>query len=288
MAQLIFLLGIVLLFFLYTIAKRTKFSFLRFNQQGDRKSPEKYITLLYQETSRYDFLKSQPLFFLDNEIEEEPNAERFSYRIAEAILNYLEVPFSSIRVVYTHKNETPNVVMNDIHGFDFYIPDDLKKSKGAIRSLIAYECTRIFLAFQGDTFATKVKNHHLTDYAVIFLGLGVVFLKDLEELIDLLRHIEPEFSFYTDLDDLLFLMAVYMFQRQVPVEAVSGHLPSYQMRKIQRAHHDLTKSSYQVLYKDAFDVNVRCQYCYQILRVPAGRKLRVTCSTCGSKFEVKT
>ncbi len=288
MSHVILLVGIIFIYVIFMVMRRSKFSFTSVKNQDDSKKPEDQLTILYQETAGQAFLKSDPLFFLDDEIENEPNAEKYSYRIAKSILTFLNVSFSTIKVIYSARNEPPRVAMNDYQGYDFYIPIDLKKSKGAIRSLIAYECCRIFMAHQKIEFANHVKSRHLNDYATIFIGLGVVFLKDLEDLVDLLRHVEPEFSYFTDLNDLFFVMAAYLHQRGLTVDALDDQLRPYYLRMISRSWHDLKKMPYIVVHKDAFDANIRCQKCFQILRVPAGKKLLVTCSTCNEQFEVKT
>ncbi len=288
MSQIFLLIGVILLYFLYTIVKRSKISLLNLKRKDNQKKPEDYVTMLYRETVKFGFLKSRPLFLLDDRIKNEPDAETYSHRIVEDIMSYLEIPFSSIKINYSAKNEPPRVEMNDIHGFDFYIPADLKHSKGAIQSQLVFECSRIFMAFQRGEFSLKVKNQRLYDYVTIFTGLGVVFLQDLEDLIDLLRHIEPEFSYYTNVNDLLFLMAVYLHQRNLELNVLEGQLNSYQLRKIGRAYLELTKMPYRLLHKDAFDANIICQKCFQILRVPAGKKLQVTCNTCATQFEAKT
>ncbi len=288
MSQLFILLSIIFIYFLYKMAKRSHVSLLNFSTAGDQKTPEDHLPLLYLETQNLTFVKNQAVFVLDPSIVQEPNAEKYGARIVEAILDYLQVPNSGVKVSYTAKNEPPRVQLNDFHGFDFYIPADLKQSKGAIQSLLAYECTRIFMAFQRREFAEKVKSRHLYDYTSIFIGLGLVFLNDLEDLVDLLRHIEPEFSYYINTNNLLFVSAVYYRQQGVSLEFLASHLKPEQIHTIQRIQSDLEKAPYKLLQKDAFDATICCQNCFQVLRVPAEKKLKITCSTCGSQFEAKT
>lgn len=287
MYQLVILVGIILLYLIFRVLKRASFSMEVIRSKTHVKTPEDVLAMFYKETHDYPFLQEKPLFLLSSELDSITDADEFGTRIAEEILNYLRIPFSSIRFQYSDKNEAPRVVMNSIHGFDFQLPSDLKQSKGAIKALVVYECARIYLASLGNDFACEVKDKHLTDYAVIFLGLGVPFLKDLDDLKDILRHIEPEFSYFTNPDDLMMIMAVYLGQHDLTPDILQPHLDAFQIRKIHRIYRDYDKRPFQILHRDAFDIILRCHRCFQVLRIPSDKKLMVTCSTCNHRFEFK-
>ncbi|OQY29969.1 MAG: hypothetical protein B6244_01540 [Candidatus Cloacimonetes bacterium 4572_55] len=288
MSQLTILVGVILIYFLYKALRKKDFSWSHVAKNENPKRPKDHLSVLYKETVGLASLQENPILFLSDAIESENDAEAYSHHVVQEILEYLDLPYSSIRINYSVKNDPPKVTMNSIHGFDFQIPADLKQSKGALQSLLAYECVRIFMAYQRSEFALRVKEHHLNDYAAIYSGLGVIFLKHLEELLDLLRHIEPEFSFYTNINDLMFVMAVYLFQKDLTPDYLQGRLDTYYTRRITREYRQLIKTPYEIIYKDAFDANIRCHKCFQISRVPAGRKMVVTCPNCKNQFDIRT
>ncbi|GEM_PF-3606705 len=210
-------------------------------------------------------------------------------RIAKAILDWLKIKSLVIHVAFNRTLPQAGIVeLTKNHDIFVEIREEYKLSPSILAAILAHEVMHVYLNNHSIRLADTLENERLTDIAVFYFGLGVLYVNGIikkSRQHDSLGNesiVQTKLGYLED-EEIAFLFAKLARWKDYSTELLNDHLNSTGRRYYEDGVQLLSNYA-DVEYSDEKGTAI-CDCCLMRLRFPANRgKIKLTCPTCSYQF----